>query len=67
MKCGVNNFDAEEITESTFIKLWQNRQKIDKIRNPKSYLYKMVSNASYDCLKKDKKNISYDSNKHDSA
>jgi len=67
MKYGVDNFDAEEITENTFIKIWQNRQKIDTIKNPKSYLYKMVSNASYDCLKKNKKNIPFDIDRHDSS
>ncbi len=65
LKYGVDQFGAEEITENTFIKLWQKRQKIDKITSPKSYLYKMVANASINYLKANNKNIPLDIAKHD--
>ena len=60
-------FAAEEIVETTLLKLWQNRQKVDKIKNLKSYLYTMVRNASIDYNKKEKKFVRLEIDKHDAV
>lgn len=61
-----DKFAAEEIVENTLLKLWQKRNKLDKIKNLKSYLYTMVRNASIDYNKKEKKFVRLDVEKHDS-
>lgn len=43
--------DGEEILQSVFMKLWENREKIDPARNFKSYLFTMSRNAAFDLLK----------------
>lgn len=60
-------FAAEEIVENTLLKLWQKRQKVDKIKNLKSYLYTMVRNASIDYTKKEKKFVRLEIDKHDAV
>lgn len=42
---------AEDIAQDTFIKLWQNRSKIDK-RTVKSYLYTIAGNLAINHLKR---------------
>jgi RNA polymerase sigma-70 factor (ECF subfamily) len=59
-----DQYIAEEIVEDTLVKLWQKRNKLDKVENLKSYLYGMVRNASIDHLKKDKKFVRLDVKKH---
>ncbi|WP_194768453.1 RNA polymerase sigma factor [Tamlana sp. I1] len=60
-----DKYAAEEIVENTLLKLWQKRDKLDKIDNLKSYLYTMVRNGSLDYIKKEKKFIRLDLKKHD--
>lgn len=60
-------YEAEEIVENVLLKLWQKRDKADKINNLKSYLYTMVRNASLDYLKKEKKFVRLDIEKHDAT
>ncbi|UKM64503.1 RNA polymerase sigma-70 factor [Flavobacteriaceae bacterium GSB9] len=60
-------YAAEEIVENTLLKLWQKRNKVDKIKNLKSYLYAMVRNASIDFNKKEKKFIRLEVDKHDTV
>ncbi|WNH09507.1 RNA polymerase sigma-70 factor [Thalassobellus suaedae] len=62
-----DKYAAEEIVENVLLKLWQKRNKLDKIDNLKSYLYTMVRNASLDYIKKEKKFIRLDLEKHDSV
>tara|TARA_R110000868_G_scaffold168193_1_gene402820 strand:- start:15407 stop:15940 length:534 start_codon:yes stop_codon:yes gene_type:complete len=59
-------YAAEEIVENVLLKLWQKRHKLDKIDNLKSYLYTMVRNDSVDYLKKKKKFVRLDIEKHGS-
>lgn len=61
LKYGLSEYEAEEVVENTFIKLWEKKETLDKIKNPKSFLYKMVANASIDSVKKQKKTISLES------
>lgn len=44
--------DAEEIVQESFTKLWQNRENLEEIENPGSYLYKMVRNRTIDLMRK---------------
>lgn len=60
-----NQFAAEEIVEIVLLKLWQKREKVDKIKNLKSYLYTMVRNASIDYIKKEKKFVRLNIEQHD--
>lgn len=46
---------AEEVVQDVFIKLWENRQTIDRIENISPYLYKAVRYTSIDALEKRKK------------
>lgn len=43
---------TEEVVQSTFIKLWTNRSTLDKIDNPKAYIFTIATNAALDHLKK---------------
>lgn len=56
---------AEDIVENVLLKLWEKRHRIGEIDNLKSYLYTMVKNASIDYLKKKKKFVRLDIQKHD--
>lgn len=58
-------YAAEEIVENVLLKLWEKRQKLEKIDNLKSYLYTMVRNASLDYLKRENKFVRLDIDKHD--
>jgi RNA polymerase sigma-70 factor (ECF subfamily) len=62
-----DTYAAEEIVENIFLVLWQKRHSMDKVENLKSYLYSMVRNASLDYLKKEKKFVRFDVDKHDST
>jgi RNA polymerase sigma-70 factor (family 1) len=51
----VNNFvhskaDAEEIVQETFMVLWKNRARLPIIEQPRSYLYTIARNKTYDYL-----------------
>ncbi len=62
-----NTYAAEDIVEGVLLTLWQKRQNLNKIKHLKSYLYTMVRNASLDYLKKEKKFVRLDLDKHDAA
>ena len=62
-----DNYAAEDIVEGVLLLLWQKRHSMDKVQNLKSYLYSMVRNASLDYLKKEKKLVRLDIEKHDSV
>lgn len=42
---------AEDLLQELFIKLWEQRSKIDADRTLSSYLYKIASNLAYDCFR----------------
>lgn len=46
---------AEDIVQEAFINFWNNRDKIDKDKSPKSYLYKIAFNKFIDTVNKHKK------------
>lgn len=60
-----DNFIAEEIVENTLLKIWQKRNKLDKVLNLKAYLYTMVKNSCIDYNKKDNHLVRLDIAKHD--
>ena len=43
--------DAEEITQDVFVKLWQNRERIESYNNINAYLYVITRNQMYDFLR----------------
>lgn len=47
---------AEEIVQEVFLKVWQNREKLDPQLSVKSYLYKLTQNLVYNTLR----NAAYD-------
>jgi RNA polymerase sigma-70 factor (ECF subfamily) len=44
--------DAEEILQDIFLKLWENREKLRQVDNPKNYLFIMARNRTLDLLTK---------------
>lgn len=48
-----NNALAEDVVQSVFLKLWEQREKRNEINNVKSYIYRSVHNASIDRLRKE--------------
>ncbi len=46
---------AEEIVLDIFLKLWEQKESLDKIKNIETYLFISVRNASINALKKEKK------------
>ena len=60
-------YAAEEIVEIVFFKLWKKRYKLEEIENLKSYLYTMARNASLDYLKRERKFVPLDPEKHGST
>ena len=42
---------AEEIVQELFIKLWINRAAVKKIKNPRSYIFRMATNRTINYLK----------------
>jgi len=54
---------AEEIVSDVFIKIWEKRRGLDKIKNLKVYLYIATKNTSLNYLEKQKKVITDDIDK----
>ncbi len=50
-----NIYQSEDVVQQTFIKLWDNRQKLDEGQSPKGYLYAIAYNIYCDTLKNKKK------------
>lgn len=53
-----NNALAEDVVQSVFLKLWEQREKRNKINNVKAYIYRSVHNASIDRLRKEERTVS---------
>lgn len=49
-----NPDDAADLTQTTFIKLYKTRERIQENENFNSYLYKIATNAAYDFFKSKK-------------
>jgi len=47
-----NNIEAEELVQSVFINIWENRKTLDPGNSVKSYIYKAAVNYIYNYLKK---------------
>ena len=46
------DFEAEELVQEVFLKLWNNRQKLDGSQNIKSFLFKIAVNTVYDFIRR---------------
>ena len=62
-----NRVLAEDITQQSYIKFWENREKIDLDSSPKSYLYTIAYNTFLDSKRKEQKERSYMDQLHRSA
>ncbi|MDD2678165.1 MAG: sigma-70 family RNA polymerase sigma factor [Candidatus Pacebacteria bacterium] len=49
-----NAFDAEDITQEVFVRMWQNIKKFDQKRNFQSWIFGIAKNAAIDFLRKKK-------------
>jgi RNA polymerase sigma-70 factor, ECF subfamily len=47
-----NNVESEELVQSVFINVWENRESLDATNSVKSYIYKAAVNYIYNYLKK---------------
>ncbi|NER13779.1 RNA polymerase sigma-70 factor [Leptobacterium flavescens] len=50
-----NQAQAEDIVQQAYIRLWENRNRLDEGRSPKHYLYAIAYNNYIDSVKKDKR------------
>lgn len=46
-----NGKDAEDATQEVYIKLWQQRNNLDDVRNDEAYVIRMAKNLSLDMLR----------------
>ncbi len=53
-----NKVQSEDIVQQAFINFWENREKLDGTKSPRSYLYAITYNLYIDSVKKTKKNNS---------
>lgn len=57
----LNDFEAsQEVVQNTFVKIWQNKHKIEITTSIKSYIYKMCKNSMIDYIRKNKNHIKVD-------
>ena len=62
-----NRVLAEDITQQTYIKFWEHREKIDISHSPKSYLYTIAYHSFLDSKKREQKERSYIDQLHRAA
>lgn len=43
---------AEDVAQNVFLKLWDRREQLDELNNPKAYIVQMARNGALDALKK---------------
>ncbi len=46
-----NNDDSEELVQNTFLKIWENRGKLDTEKNVKAFIFKIAVNTIYDFIR----------------
>lgn len=44
---------AEDVAQNVFLKLWDRREQLEELSNPKAYIAQMARNGALDSLKKD--------------
>ena len=54
-----NKEDADELTQDTFVRLWENRAKLDPNKSIEAFLFVMVRSSFLDSLKKNKQHANY--------
>ena len=54
-----NKMHAEDVVQQTFVDLWEDRNKLNDIRFPKSYLFSMAYYRYIDSIRKEKKKNEY--------
>lgn len=54
-----NHEEAEELTQDTFVKVWENRKKIDAEKNFEAFLYTLIKNNFLGALRKKAREKSY--------
>lgn len=54
-----SDYDAEEISQDLFVKLWVNKDKIDVTKNFSNFMYMSARNAAFDYMKSKKVRDSY--------
>lgn len=45
--------DAREIIQEIFLKIWENRTKLNQIQNPGGWIFKVAANTAYSYLRKE--------------
>lgn len=51
----INNFEnSKEVVQFAFIKIWENKDKIEVHSSPKSYLFQITKNSMIDFIRKNK-------------
>ena len=53
----LNQQDAEDLTQETFLKMWRNLRKFKKEKNFENWLFTIAKNTCLDFLRKKKKNL----------
>lgn len=51
--------DAEEIVQNVFLKMWENKEQLNRVTNINGYMYSMIKNACLDHLKHVKVKLGY--------
>jgi len=51
VKYGLDPFDAEEVTQEVFVKIWEARKQLDPERNIQSYILTIARNVAVDSFK----------------
>ncbi len=55
----INNFEnSKEVVQFTFVKIWENKDKIEVHSSPKSYLFQVTKNSMIDYIRKNKNHLS---------
>ena len=54
-----NEYDAEDMVQNTYLKLWEKREEYDTIPNLEIFLYVLVRNRCFDYLKSRKDTVDY--------
>jgi RNA polymerase sigma-70 factor (ECF subfamily) len=62
----LNREEAEDIVQDTLVKLWERREKLDKVENLEAFALTMARNLALDWKEKmDNQHVSFDDEAHD--